>query len=59
MGRTEESFGEDPYLTAVMTVAKIKGLQGEHPRYWKTSALMKHFLANSNEFGRDKFVLKF
>ena len=52
-GRTEESFGEDPYLTAVMTVAKIKGLQGEHPRYWKTSALMKHFLANSNEFGRD------
>lgn len=52
-GRTEESFGEDPYLTAVMTVAKIKGLQGDHPRYWKTSALMKHFLANSNEFGRD------
>lgn len=52
-GRTEESFGEDPYLTAAMTVAKIKGLQGDNPRYWKTAALMKHFLANSNEFGRD------
>ncbi len=52
-GRTEESFGEDPCLTAAMTVAKIKGLQGDHPRYWMTAALMKHFLANSNEFGRD------
>ena len=52
-GRTEESFGEDPYLTAAMTVAKIKGLQGDNPRYWKTAALMKHFLANSNEDGRD------
>lgn len=52
-GRTEESFGEDPCLTATMTVAKIKGLQGRHPRYWKTASLMKHFLANSNEFGRD------
>ncbi|MDE6268246.1 MAG: glycoside hydrolase family 3 C-terminal domain-containing protein [Muribaculaceae bacterium] len=52
-GRTEESFGEDPYLTAAMTVAKIKGLQGDDKRYWKTAALMKHFLANSNEYGRD------
>lgn len=52
-GRTEESFGEDPYLTAAMTVAKIKGVQGQHPKYWKAAALMKHFLANSNEFGRD------
>lgn len=52
-GRTEESFGEDPYLTARLTVAHIQGQQGEHPRYWKTAALMKHFLANSNEDGRD------
>ena len=52
-GRTEESFGEDPFLTAAMTVAKVKGLQGDDPRYWKSAALMKHFLANSNEFGRD------
>lgn len=52
-GRTEESFGEDPFLTAAMTVAKVKGMQGDHPRYWKAASLMKHFLANSNEFGRD------
>ncbi len=52
-GRTEESFGEDPFLTAQLTVAVVRGLQGDHPRYWKTAALMKHFLANSNEDGRD------
>lgn len=52
-GRTEESFGEDAFLTARLTVANIKGLQGEDPRYWRTAALMKHFLANSNEDGRD------
>ena len=52
-GRTEESFGEDPYLTAQLSVAMIRGLQGDDPRYWKTAALMKHFLANSNEDGRD------
>ena len=52
-GRTEESFGEDPYLTAQLSVAMVKGLQGDNPRYWKTAALMKHFLANSNEDGRD------
>ncbi len=48
-GRTEECFGEDPFLAAAMTVAFVKGLQGDHPRYWKTASLMKHFLANSNE----------
>ena len=52
-GRTEESFGEDPYLTSRLSVAMVKGLQGDDPRYWKTAALMKHFLANSNEDGRD------
>jgi beta-glucosidase len=52
-GRTEESFGEDAYLTSRMTVAFVKGLQGENEKYWKTASLMKHFLANSNEDGRD------
>ncbi|MBQ8656389.1 MAG: glycoside hydrolase family 3 C-terminal domain-containing protein [Prevotella sp.] len=52
-GRTEECFGEDPCLTAQLTVAMVRGLQGNDPRYWKTAALMKHFLANSNEDGRD------
>lgn len=52
-GRNEESFGEDPRLTAALTVAKVRGIQGDNPRYWRAASLMKHFLANSNEFGRD------
>jgi beta-glucosidase len=51
-GRTEECYGEDAFLTAAMTVAYVKGLQGDHSRYWKTASLMKHFLANSNENNR-------
>jgi beta-glucosidase len=51
-GRTEECYGEDAYLTSRLTVAFVKGLQGNHPRYWKTASLLKHFLANSNENNR-------
>ncbi|UCG28153.1 MAG: glycoside hydrolase family 3 C-terminal domain-containing protein, partial [Bacteroidales bacterium] len=51
-GRTEECYGEDAYLASVLTVAYVTGLQGDHPRYWKTASLMKHFLANSNENNR-------
>ena len=51
-GRTEESFGEDPYFNGTMVVAMVKGLQGDDPKYWLTASLMKHFLANSNEDGR-------
>lgn len=48
-GRTEECYGEDPFLNASMVVAYVKGLQGDNPKYWETASLMKHFLANSNE----------
>jgi beta-glucosidase len=51
-GRSEESYGEDPYLTGTMAVAFVHGLQGDDPHYWLTASLMKHFLANSNEDGR-------
>jgi len=51
-GRSEESFGEDPYLTGTMATAFVRGLQGDNPKYWLTASLMKHFLANSNENGR-------
>ena len=53
-GRTEECYGEDAYLNGAMVVAFTKGLQGDHPTYWQAAALMKHFLANSNENDRDK-----
>ncbi len=48
-GRTEECFGEDAWFNGTMVVTFIKGLQGDHPKYWQTASLMKHFLANSNE----------
>ncbi|PIF31841.1 beta-glucosidase [Flavobacterium sp. 9] len=51
-GRTEESYGEDAFFNGKMTVAFVKGLQGNNPKYWQTASLMKHFLANSNEDGR-------
>ncbi len=52
-GRTEECYGEDAWFNAQMVVSFIKGLQGNHPKYWLTASLMKHFLANSNENGRN------
>ncbi|MDD4968950.1 MAG: glycoside hydrolase family 3 C-terminal domain-containing protein [Paludibacter sp.] len=52
-GRTEESYGEDAFLGSRLTVAFVKGLQGPDSRYWKSASLMKHFMANSNEDGRD------
>jgi beta-glucosidase len=36
-----------------MTQAFVRGLQGDHPRYWQAASLMKHFLANSHEVGRE------
>ena len=53
-GRTEECYGEDAFLNGTLVVAFAKGLQGDHPTYWQSAALMKHFLANSNENDRDK-----
>lgn len=52
-GRTEECYGEDPFFNGTLVVAYIKGLQGNDPKYWQAAALMKHFLANSNENSRD------
>jgi len=52
-GRTEECYGEDPFLNGCMVQAYVKGLQGNDRKYWMTASLMKHFLANSNENGRD------
>ncbi len=51
-GRTEESYGEDPFLTGSLAAAMVHGLQGDDPKYWQAASLMKHLLANSNENGR-------
>ena len=52
-GRSEESMGEDPYLVGTMTVAFQHGLQGPDLNHWQAASLMKHFLANENENGRE------
>ncbi|MBP1666280.1 MAG: glycoside hydrolase family 3 domain protein [Bacteroidetes bacterium] len=51
-GRTEECYGEDPFLNATLVTEYVRGLQGNNTSYWKTASLMKHFLANSNENNR-------
>jgi len=46
-GRGHETYGEDPYLTARMGVAFIKGLQGNDKKYLKAAACAKHFAVHS------------
>jgi len=55
-GRGQETYGEDPFLTSVMGVATVKGLQGDHPDYYKTHACAKHFAVHSGpEWNRHSF----
>jgi beta-glucosidase len=46
-GRGQETYGEDPYLTARMGVAFVKGLQGNDPKYLKVVATPKHYAVHS------------
>jgi beta-glucosidase len=46
-GRGQETYGEDPYLMGRMAVSFIKGLQGDHPKYLKTIATVKHYVVHS------------
>ena len=46
-GRGQETYGEDPYLTARLGVAFVTGLQGNDPNYLKTVATPKHFAVHS------------
>jgi beta-glucosidase len=46
-GRGQETYGEDPYLTARMGVAFVKGIQGDDPRYLKVAATAKHYAVHS------------
>ncbi len=55
-GRGMETYGEDPFLTANVAHAFIRGLQGAHPKYFKTIATVKHFVVHSGpEKGRAGF----
>src|SRR5471032_1507989 len=46
-GRGQETYGEDPYLTARIGVAYVRGLQGDDPGAPKVSATVKHFAVHS------------
>src|SRR5580693_10054521 len=46
-GRGQETYGEDPYLTARMGVALVKGFQGSDPHYLKVAACAKHYAVHS------------
>ena len=52
-GRTEETMGEDPYLTTRLGVAKIKALQGntDKPDANHVAANLKHFGAHGQPEG--------
>ncbi len=55
-GRGQETYGEDPFLTATMGTAFVKGLQGNNPAYLKAAAAAKHFAVHSGpEKGRHAF----
>ena len=60
-GRNEESYGEDPFLTAAMAGRFVDGMQGTQDnftnpytgeQYLKTMSCLKHYAANNSEFNR-------
>ncbi len=46
-GRGQETYGEDPYLTAVLGDYFVRGLQGDDPKYLKAAACAKHYAVHS------------
>ncbi len=46
-GRGQETYGEDPFLTARMGVAFVTGMQGDDPKYYKTISTPKHYAVHS------------
>jgi beta-glucosidase len=54
-GRGQETWGEDPLLTGEMASAFVKGLQGDHPKYLKAAACVKHYAVHSGP-ERDRHI---
>ena len=46
-GRGQETYGEDPFLTAELGKAFVNGLQGDDKEHLRTSACAKHFAVHS------------
>ena len=59
-GRNEESYSEDPYLTARMASQYVQGLEGKDQNgnlldpdgYYNAHSTIKHFVANNSEANR-------
>jgi beta-glucosidase len=46
-GRGQETYGEDPFLTARLGTAFVKGIQGDDPNYFRAIATPKHYAVHS------------
>jgi len=46
-GRGQETYGEDPFLSARMGVAYVTGMQGDDPKYYRAISTPKHFAVHS------------
>jgi beta-glucosidase len=58
-GRGQETYGEDPFLTGAIGAAFVRGLQGNDPKYLKSSACAKHYAVHSGpEWNRHVFDAK-
>ena len=59
-GRGMETYGEDPYLTSMMGMAAVRGLQGDpSAKYNKAHACAKHYAVHSGpEWNRHSFDAK-
>ena len=55
-GRGQETYGEDPFLTARLGTAFVKGIQGDDPKYFRAIATPKHYAVHSGpESDRHRF----
>jgi beta-glucosidase len=46
-GRGQETYGEDPFLTARLGTAFVEGIQGDDPHYFRAIATPKHYAVHS------------
>ena len=58
-GRGQETYGEDPFLMGAIGAAFVTGLQGNDPKYLKSSACAKHYAVHSGpEWNRHTYDAK-
>jgi beta-glucosidase len=50
-GRGHETYGECPFLTSLLGVSFVRGLQGDDPARLKLAAVAKHFAVHSGPEG--------